>query len=345
MLNVLLNCQIRIEPARRSYAAPEHELLSDLFGNAGALGPDPAKLSLDARKHSHSGFCARMCGSSFRSRAASTSISRRPNISTASKSGEVPLNFLFSGSVFYRDVEGDVADRPDRMDQGECLSAAGAGVAFDDGPLLSADGLAVPASRRFRRALSLQARQGPAELRASAWRPARCQTGGLANMKLDRIRDVANAVLYEGYILYPYRPSSIKNRQRWTFGCVFPKPFAGRQGDFATMQTQLLLRGGTKSDARHAYSFSAGPDPRGRIAAAAGRRTCAGNRGGSVMVPRLEIDGKEYLAWEEAIERESCHRRTWPRGHRRAPRQRPFHFQPTRTRDLSRIPKAKSAVS
>ena len=62
-------------------------------------------------------------------------------------------------------------------------------------------------------------------------------------MKLDRIKDIANAVLYEGYILYPYRPSSIKNRQRWTFGSVFPQAFAGRQGDASTMQTQLLMRG------------------------------------------------------------------------------------------------------
>ena len=26
---------------------------------------------------------------------------------------------------------------------------------------------------------------------------------------------IARAVLYEGYILYPYRPSAIKNRHRW----------------------------------------------------------------------------------------------------------------------------------
>ena len=33
----------------------------------------------------------------------------------------------------------------------------------------------------------------------------------------------AAAVLYEGYLLYPYRPSSVKNRQRWTFGGLFPR--------------------------------------------------------------------------------------------------------------------------
>ncbi len=41
-------------------------------------------------------------------------------------------------------------------------------------------------------------------------------------MIFDREREIADAILYEGYILYPYRASAIKNRQRWTFGGVFP---------------------------------------------------------------------------------------------------------------------------
>jgi hydrogenase maturation protease len=59
---------------------------------------------------------------------------------------------------------------------------------------------------------------------------------------IDRI---AAAVLYEGYVLYPYRPS-VKNRQRWTFGGLFPEssmavtdgaePFCSR--------TECLVRGG-----------------------------------------------------------------------------------------------------
>ena len=31
---------------------------------------------------------------------------------------------------------------------------------------------------------------------------------------------IAKAVLYEGYMLYPYRPSSVKNRQRFNFGSI-----------------------------------------------------------------------------------------------------------------------------
>jgi hypothetical protein len=63
-------------------------------------------------------------------------------------------------------------------------------------------------------------------------------------VNLDRVAAIARAVLYEGYILYPYRPSAIKNRQRWTFGGVFPRGYAESEGgDSWHMQTQCLLRG------------------------------------------------------------------------------------------------------
>ena len=41
------------------------------------------------------------------------------------------------------------------------------------------------------------------------------------NQKL--VDTVVHAVLYEGYILYPYRASAKKNRQRFTFGRVYPE--------------------------------------------------------------------------------------------------------------------------
>jgi hypothetical protein len=40
---------------------------------------------------------------------------------------------------------------------------------------------------------------------------------------------VADAVLYEGYLLYPYRASSAKNRVRWTFGGVYPRSYSHAQ--------------------------------------------------------------------------------------------------------------------
>ncbi len=45
-------------------------------------------------------------------------------------------------------------------------------------------------------------------------------------MNRELARKVADAVLYEGYLLYPYRPSALKNRQRWSFGILYPPAYA-----------------------------------------------------------------------------------------------------------------------
>ena len=45
-------------------------------------------------------------------------------------------------------------------------------------------------------------------------------------MSLEDVRRVADAVLYEGYILYPYRASAQKNRSRWQFGVLMPPAYA-----------------------------------------------------------------------------------------------------------------------
>jgi hydrogenase maturation protease len=53
---------------------------------------------------------------------------------------------------------------------------------------------------------------------------------------------VADAVLYEGYVLYPYRASAGKNRIRWQFGCVVPAGYAELGGsEPSTMQTECLI--------------------------------------------------------------------------------------------------------
>ncbi|HYB15071.1 MAG TPA: hypothetical protein VEF71_06335, partial [Streptosporangiaceae bacterium] len=45
-------------------------------------------------------------------------------------------------------------------------------------------------------------------------------------MNLDSVRKIADAVLYEGYILYPYRASAQKNHSRWQFGVVMAPGYA-----------------------------------------------------------------------------------------------------------------------
>lgn len=48
-------------------------------------------------------------------------------------------------------------------------------------------------------------------------------------MNFTDIEKIAAAILYEGYILYPYRRSAIKNRQRWNFGTLYPRLYAEQQ--------------------------------------------------------------------------------------------------------------------
>jgi hypothetical protein len=48
-------------------------------------------------------------------------------------------------------------------------------------------------------------------------------------MNFGPIEKIAAALLYEGYILYPYRPTAIKNRQRWNFGTLYPRVYAEAQ--------------------------------------------------------------------------------------------------------------------
>lgn len=64
-------------------------------------------------------------------------------------------------------------------------------------------------------------------------------------MNMEQVQEIANAVLYEGYLLYPYRHSALKNRSRWTFGVVHPREYCEANGGFDpwTMHTECLLEG------------------------------------------------------------------------------------------------------
>ncbi len=61
----------------------------------------------------------------------------------------------------------------------------------------------------------------------------------------DRARAVADAVLYEGYLLYPYRATSAKNQSRWQFGVLGPQD-AERSGigENDTLSADVLVKAG-----------------------------------------------------------------------------------------------------
>jgi hypothetical protein len=71
---------------------------------------------------------------------------------------------------------------------------------------------------------------------------------------------VADAILYEGYLLYPYRHSNAKNRVRWQFGVLVPPVWGRAHGlggggisgavESWWQQTECLLEGGDRVDIR-----------------------------------------------------------------------------------------------
>jgi hypothetical protein len=65
----------------------------------------------------------------------------------------------------------------------------------------------------------------------------------------DPLRAIADAVLYEGYLLWPYRRSALKNQRRWTFGGVYPRAHAERHPDDRwRMRTEVVLEGSDEVD-------------------------------------------------------------------------------------------------
>ena len=114
-------------------------------------------------------------------------------------------------------------------------------------------------------------------------------------MTPDPVRAIADAVLYEGYILWPYRRSALKNQRRFTFGGVYPPAHSrDHPDDPATMHTEVLLLGPENAQLEVTVRFL-------QVV-----RRAAGRRGpdGFVEVDELELDGERYTTWEEAVERE-----------------------------------------
>ena len=68
-------------------------------------------------------------------------------------------------------------------------------------------------------------------------------------MKFEMAQQVANAVLYEGYLLYPYRASATKNQLRWQFGVVMPRDYSENgAGEPWVTQTECLVEPGDRPE-------------------------------------------------------------------------------------------------
>jgi hypothetical protein len=119
---------------------------------------------------------------------------------------------------------------------------------------------------------------------------------------------IANAVLYEGYILYPYRASSRKNRQRFTFGRVYPQVYSEAQNgaEPCSMVTQCLLRMRLGTPTLEVRVRFLHPMARtvGLLSVAVPELPADIELDSFSFVPELRIDDKLYQTWQEAIERE-----------------------------------------
>ncbi len=124
--------------------------------------------------------------------------------------------------------------------------------------------------------------------------------------KNDIAKQVADAVLYEGYMLYPYRPSAIKNRQRWSFGILYPPNYAEVPGgsERCQMHSECLLETSQSSGSaalqlqlRFLHLLSR------QVAKSADGQNCRLEDRRFDPVSSLVVDERRIESWDECVER------------------------------------------
>lgn len=120
-------------------------------------------------------------------------------------------------------------------------------------------------------------------------------------MNLEHVREIADAVLYEGYLLYPYRATSSKNQSRWQFGVLGPPQAAAASfSEAPAMAMQCLLRARDMTGAPAATVTI-----HLRFLQLQVRQTQRLAAGGDYQeVESLQVNGGAMLSWDEAVERE-----------------------------------------
>jgi len=110
---------------------------------------------------------------------------------------------------------------------------------------------------------------------------------------LDVARQVADAVLYEGYVLFPYRASALKNKYRWQWGVVIPQAQVDIGGsEPSTVHCETLVRADAGASVEVTARFL---QLRLRQLFDADERP----------VDELEVDGQPIPTWEEGLEHEA----------------------------------------
>lgn len=116
-------------------------------------------------------------------------------------------------------------------------------------------------------------------------------------MTWDAAESIADALLYEGYLLYPYRGSALKNRYRWQFGIVGPRlTGASAEEPPSSMQTECLIDPGVRPLLDLKVRFL-------QIEARTVERLVAASDRWEA-VHTFTVGGRELVAWDEASPRE-----------------------------------------
>jgi hypothetical protein len=111
----------------------------------------------------------------------------------------------------------------------------------------------------------------------------------------ERARAVADAVLYEGYLLYPYRASSGKNQCRWQFGVLGPAAAAETGiGEESGLSAQVLIRSTGAPSVSGVVRFL-------QLQHRGAERDVGGR---FEPVDALTAGERTWLSWDEAVERE-----------------------------------------
>ncbi|MFI6349148.1 hypothetical protein [Streptomyces sp. NPDC050560] len=109
----------------------------------------------------------------------------------------------------------------------------------------------------------------------------------------DTARHIADAVLFEGYVLYPYRASAAKNRVRWQFGVLMPPACAGVGGEHADQRTECLME--PRSGARLRVRLRFLRAQRREVL-----RALPG--GGHEPADALDLPDRVLVPWDEGVE-------------------------------------------
>lgn len=109
------------------------------------------------------------------------------------------------------------------------------------------------------------------------------------------VDSVIEALLYEGYVLFPYRRSAMKNRHRWTFGGIHPRGYSEttQSADRWFSQVQCLVEGDEATALEVEIRFLHVVD----------RQVYTLEAGVRVPVPEARVGERVYATWDEASER------------------------------------------